>query len=136
MQAPVDHIVLEASTFDPADYADEIAAASENVQVATTVWFENEQVRIWDFVLPPGYRHPFHCHRTKYYWVCTAGGRGIQRLPDGTMAVWQFSVGEVDFLEASPDATLIHDLENVGDTPLRFSTVELLDEGSRPAETP
>jgi hypothetical protein len=53
-------------------------------------------------------------------------GRGLQRLTDGTMTLRQFSVGEVDFSYASPDAPLIHDLENVGDAPLRFSTIELL----------
>jgi beta-alanine degradation protein BauB len=126
MHALVEHVLLEEATFDPAPYAEEIAAAPGNFEVASAVWFENADVRIWDFLLEPGYRHPFHCHRTTYYWICTAAGRGIQRLPDGTLTVWQFNVGEVDFLQASPDAPLIHDLENVGDTPLRFSTVELL----------
>jgi hypothetical protein len=121
----VEHVALEERTFDPADYADEIAAARENVTVGTTVWLENDNVRIWDLHLAPGERLPFHCHTTTYYWVCTAPGQGIQRFTDGTLAVWDFRVGEIDFLEASLDEPLIHDLENVGDTPIRFSTVEL-----------
>ncbi len=82
----------------------------------------------------PGYRHPFHCHRVNYCWVCTVPGRSIQRLTDGTMTLSKFSLGEVDFLEASPQSPLIHDLENVCDAPLRFTTIELLN-GHRPAIT-
>jgi oxalate decarboxylase/phosphoglucose isomerase-like protein (cupin superfamily) len=113
-------------SFDPANFEDEIGAASTNFRIATAVLLETGEVRIWDFLLPPAYRHPFHCHRTNYCWVCTMPGRGLQRLTDGTMTLRQFSVGEVDFSYASPDAPLIHDLENVGDAPLRFSTIELL----------
>ena len=120
------HIALEESSFDPADFADEIGDAADNPRVATTILLETDEIRMWDFHLPPGYRHPFHCHRTNYCWVCTVPGRGLQRLTDGTMTLWEFSVGEVDFSRASPDAPLIHDLENVGDAPLRFSTIELL----------
>jgi beta-alanine degradation protein BauB len=117
---------VEEFRFDPADYEDEIRSARENTQVATTCWFENDLVRIWDLTLQPGDRLPFHCHTSTYYWVCISPGRGIQRWPDGTAATWDFQMGDVDFLTGSPDEPLIHDLENVGDTGLRFSTVELL----------
>lgn len=118
--------VAELETFDPVDFEDEIRAAGTNFRVGTTILLESAEIRMWDFHLPPGYRHPFHCHRLNYCWVCTVPGRGRQRFTDGTMTVQQFSVGQVDFSHASPDAPLIHDLENVGETPLRFSTIELL----------
>lgn len=121
----VEHLAVEEAVFDPAEYADEISSARENLTVGTTVWHENDQVRIWDLRLEPGERLPFHCHTSTYYWVCTSPGRGIQRWPDGNLAVFDFRVGEIDFLEASPDEPLIHDLENIGDSTLRFSTVEL-----------
>ena len=38
-----------------------------------------------------------------------------------------YLVGETKYLEHTPDSALIHDLENVGDSTLRFVTVELLD---------
>jgi hypothetical protein len=126
MESLIAHKVTELDPFDPLTFEDEIRAAGANFRVATRVVLETDQIRIWDFLLAPGYRHPFHCHRTNYCWVCTVPGRGIQRLSDGTMTLSEFSVGEVDFLEASPQSPLIHDLENVGDAPLRFTTIELL----------
>jgi hypothetical protein len=62
----VDHAAIEEGTFDPADYAEEIAKARDNETVGTTVWFENDRVRIWDFRLEPGERLPFHCHSRTY----------------------------------------------------------------------
>jgi hypothetical protein len=55
------------------------------------------------------------------------GSRGLQRFSDGTFVVRDYLVGETKYLEHTPDSALIHDLENVGDSTLRFVTVELLD---------
>lgn len=126
MKVPATAVQLEDSRYDQADYAGEIMAAPMNFTVATTVILENEHVRVWDFQLPIGYRHPFHCHVTSYFWVCTSNGIGAQRSLDGRLTVLKFSVGDVDFLEASAENPMIHDLENVGDSVLRFSTVEIL----------
>ena len=71
---------------------------------ATKVLLENNTIWIWDLLLSPGYRRSFHCHCTRYRTVCTEPGRGIQRLPDGTMTLWKYAVGEVDYLEASPES--------------------------------
>jgi hypothetical protein len=35
-------------------------------------------------------------------------------------------VGETRYLEHTPETALIHDLENIGESTLRFVTVELL----------
>ena len=114
--------------FDVADYADELAAAPTNYEVATKLAFENERIRVWEMHLEPGERVPFHCHRTPYFWICHAGGRGIQRFPDGTLWHVEFSPGDVDFIdeERLETAERIHDFENVGDTAARFTTFELL----------
>jgi hypothetical protein len=81
---------------------------------------------MWDFVLPPGYRHPFHCHRINYCWICTSAGIAVQRLPDGRRSRQRVRLGEVAYLEASESKPLIHDIENAGVTTLRFVTIELL----------
>jgi hypothetical protein len=41
--------------------------------------------------------------------------------------VRDYLVGETKYLEHTAETALIHDLENIGDTDLRFVTVELLD---------
>lgn len=119
--------VIETGTFDPSDYAEELAAAPGNLAVGTTLWFENDRVRVWEVRLEPGERGPFHAHTRNYFWTVVDPGVGLQRFADGTYTVREYRLGDTKFLEHTPEAPLVHDLENVGDTLLRFVTVELLD---------
>jgi beta-alanine degradation protein BauB len=118
--------IVEEGVFDRADFADELEAASGNLDVGTTVWFENERIRVWEILLQPGERGAFHSHVTNYFWTVVEGSRGLQRFADGTFVVRDYLVGETKYLEHTPGTALIHDLENIGDTTLRFVTVELL----------
>jgi hypothetical protein len=115
----------EHGKFDVAQYAEELAAAPGNHQVGTRVQFENDHVRVWEIVLEPGERGPFHVHDQTYFWTVVDPGRGRQRFPDGTYVERDYEPGETKYLVHSPEKTLIHDLENVGDTAMRFVTVEL-----------
>jgi quercetin dioxygenase-like cupin family protein len=118
--------IIEEGHFDPAEFAAELAAAPTNLAVGTTLWFENDRIKVWEVQLAPGERGPFHAHTRNYFWTVVEGGRGLQRLGDGTLAVRNYSVGDTSFLEHTPETALVHDLENVGETVLRFVTVELL----------
>lgn len=118
--------VLEEGTFDVADYADELAAASTNLDVGTSLLFENDRVRVWEVHLPPGARGPFHAHTRPYFWTCVDPGVGRQRAPDGTLKIRRYDRGDTMFSDHAPDEAMLHDLENVGEVPLRFVTVELL----------
>ena len=118
--------LVEEGTFDPAEYSDELNAAPGNLAVGTDVWFENDRIRVWEILLEPGERGPFHCHTTNYFWTVVEGSRGLQRFADGSYAVRDYVVGETKYLENTPTDSLIHDLENIGDSRLRFVTVELL----------
>lgn len=122
---------VASGTYDQAEYAEELERAPENTTVGHEVLFENDRVRIWGLNLPPGTRVPFHCHTSTYFWVCTSEGQAHQRYPGGAMDTFDFRDGDVDFLDIAPGAKLIHDLDNSGDTTLRFIAVELLDGGSR-----
>jgi hypothetical protein len=119
--------IVEEGVYDPADFADELSAASSNFEVGTTLWFENERIRVWEILLRPGERGAFHAHVTNYFWTVVEGSRGLQRFADGTFVVRDYLVGETRYLEHTPETALIHDLENIGDSDLRFVTVELLD---------
>ena len=116
---------MEASTFDPVDFADELASASSNHRVGTKVLFENDRIRVWDLTLEPGERAPFHAHATDYFFACVEGGRVLTRFPSGHAIEMDQSDGDVVFLEAGSEAE-VHDLENVGETRVRYVTVELL----------
>lgn len=41
-------------------------------------------------------------------------------------AVRDHAIGDTRYLDHTPETALIHDLENIGNTPLRVVTVELL----------
>jgi hypothetical protein len=108
--------VEEHGKYDVADFAAELARAPENHEVGTAVRFENDHVRVWEIRLEPGQRGAFHIHDP---------GRGLQRFPDGTFVIRDYQPGETKYLVHSPADSLIHDLENVGSTTMRFVTVEL-----------
>jgi beta-alanine degradation protein BauB len=119
--------IVEEGVFDSNEYAGELEAAPGNLEVGTSIWFENDRIRVWEILLEPGERGAFHSHVTNYFWTVVEGSRGLQRFADGTFVVRDYLVGETKYLEHTPATALIHDLENVGDTTLRFVTVELLD---------
>ena len=115
----------EQGKYDVADFAGELARAHENHEVGTTRRFENDHVRVWEIRLGPGQRGAFHVHDQTYFWTVVEPGRGLQRFPDGTFVIRDYRLGETRYLVHSPENALVHDLENVGDTTMRFITVEL-----------
>jgi hypothetical protein len=118
-------VIVTEGRFDREGFREELQTAPENRAVGTDLWFENDRVRVWDLHLEPGQRAPFHCHAEDYFWTVVSPGRGRQRFADGTYQEREYSLGETRFLHNSLDSVLIHDLENVGQTVLRFVTVEL-----------
>jgi hypothetical protein len=115
----------ERGTFSPEDFADELAVAGENRELGTKVVFENNTIQVWEVRLEPGQRGAFHVHDQTYFWTVVDAGRGLQRFVDGSFVVRDYTLGETRYLEHSADNRLIHDLENVGATILRFVTVAL-----------
>ena len=119
--------VVDEGTFDPAEFADELAAAAGNLEVGTRLLFENDRLKVWEIRLAPGERGPFHAHTRRYFWTVVEPGSGRQRSPDGTVRRRAYELGDTQYSEPSPADPMIHDLENAGETTLRFVTVELLD---------
>lgn len=119
--------ILLTTEFDLAEFTDELRRAPDNLDVGTRLHFENEAIRVWEVRLAPGERGPFHSHTRRYFWTVVDGGTGRQRTADATMITREYAVGDTNYSEHTPDAPMVHDLENVGETTLRFVTVELLD---------
>jgi beta-alanine degradation protein BauB len=105
---------------------DELEQAFVNRKVGTRLLFENATVRIWEIALEPGERLPFHRHVTSYFYRCHSGGRLRVSTPDGESAEYDSPADEIHFHEIGPDDVVVHDLANVGDTRVTFTTVELL----------
>ena len=120
--SPVRDREPEGRLMDP----DEIARSATNYQVGSRLLFENGAVRVWDITLEPGERLPFHCHRTSYFYRCEAAGSSRVGALDGSGAIYDSPLDEVVFHDIPAGETMIHDLTNVGDTVLRFTTVELV----------
>lgn len=120
-----DEARTEHGTFDVGGYENELAQAPHNHDIGTTLWFENDRLRVFETRLEPGERGPFHVHDRAYFWTVVDPSRGLQRFADGTWVSREYRLGETKYLEHSPEEPLIHDLENVGQSVLRFVTVEL-----------
>jgi hypothetical protein len=116
---------MEFGTYDTDEFAQELESAPGNRQIATKRLFENERVRIGELALEPGERASGHCHAHPYFFVCVDAGRAISRFPNGNNVETDYEVGTTWF-DDLPNGPEVHDLENVGTTRLRFTTVELL----------
>lgn len=110
------------SDVDPA----ELDAARANFTVGTALLLENDRVRVWDITLAPGERMPFHCHRSTYFYRCESGGRWRLRTIEGETVLGEDDPGQVTFHALAAGEALVHDLTNVGERQLRYTTVELL----------
>jgi hypothetical protein len=115
----------ESGTFDVTEYDGELNGAP-NYNVGTRLLLQNDRVKVWEIVLKPGERAPFHWHTHPYFYVCAAPGRVRTRFPNGYYAEGDEEQGGVAFMEHSPADPGIHDLENTGKTTIRYTTVELL----------
>lgn len=102
----------------------ELAEAASNRQVGTTLWSENDGVRIWELTLAPSQRGAFHCHATDYFWVCMEPGQVTQTVGTTEPDIFDSAVGAVDIVNVPCSAPLIDDLAIVGTTRLQFVTVE------------
>jgi beta-alanine degradation protein BauB len=105
---------------------DDVKQAATNFDVGTALLAENDRVRAWEIKLQPGERCAFHCHRTSYYWISHLDGPARAGFTDGTSETYHHRAGEVTYIEVQPGERLIHDLTNVGEGPLVFTTIELL----------
>lgn len=96
-------------------------------RVGCRLAFENGHIRVWTIHLSPGEWLHFHKHDMPYYWTALSAGRARSRRDDGSVWVVEYEVGDTKyFAELAKDTYFVHDVLNIGESPLVFSTVELL----------
>lgn len=98
-----------------------------NGQVGSRIVSESERVRVWLIELPPGARLPFHTHVMDYFWTATTPGRARSRYADGHVAEVDYHIGLTQHYRFGKGQSMTHDLENIGDDVLCFTTVEFFD---------
>jgi mannose-6-phosphate isomerase-like protein (cupin superfamily) len=112
---------------------DELAAKSGNAHVGTKLVSETERGRVWHLTLRPGERLAFHRHVLDYFWTVTSpGGRGRSHYGDGRVVDVEYAEGDTRHMTFAAGESMIHDLENIGDAPLSFVTVEYLPGANAP----
>ena len=82
--------------------------------------------RIWTLHLAPGERFGVHRHGYNYLWLATSAGRARQHLSNGETRIVDYAAGDHEMTVIPSGSVFDHDLENIGDEPLTFVTVELV----------
>jgi quercetin dioxygenase-like cupin family protein len=131
-------VSVKAHDFDeapgdwPAEARAELEANRFNGRVGQQLVSETDLVRVWMMHLEPGERMPFHRHVLNYFWTALLPGRARSRYGDGSVRLYEYRRGETLHLDFPGGSAMVHDLTNVGDTPIAFVTVEFLDSPNRP----
>jgi beta-alanine degradation protein BauB len=86
---------------------------------------ETNEVRVWRIELAPGERVAFHTHVLNYFWTALSPGRSRSTMGDGRVVETAYETGTTRHFTYGPGEKMVHDLENIGDTTLAFTTVEL-----------
>ena len=103
-----------------------------NGVVGSKLVSESSRVRVWHINLSPGDRMPFHRHALDYFWTAMTTGKSVSHQNDGSTVEHEYQVGETFHASFLKDEFMYHDLENIGDTDLVFTTVEFLDSPNTP----
>lgn len=128
------HTFAEAPDDWTEDALRELEANQFNGRVGQQLVSETPLVRVWMIQLEPGERLPFHRHVLDYFWTALLPGKARSRYGDGSVRLYEYERGETLHLSYSGGSSMVHDLTNIGDTPIAFVTVEFIDSPNRPLE--
>ena len=95
--------------------------------VGSRLLSQTPRARVWEIRLSPGERWHAHRHVLDYFWTAVNAGRSRQHTHDGTVREVSYQAGETRYFHFARGEYLLHDIENVGDSELIFTTVEHLD---------
>lgn len=109
----------------PEGLAEDLEANRFNGCVGSTLVSEDERVRVWHLLLPAGKRCAFHRHVLHYFWTCHSHGKARGYFEDGRVKDVTHFPGDTKHFEFPKGEYMVHSVENIGDTDLLFTTVEL-----------
>ena len=127
---------LAAPRHWPAALREEFERNLYNGCVGQTLVSENDRIRVWTLRLLPGERIGFHRHVLDYFWTVLTDGRSRSHFGDGTTTEAQYRAGDTKHLNYAAGEFMIHDLENIGETELVFTTVEFLHSANKALPIP
>ena len=125
-----------ADPIAPSNWPQELKAELQrnqlNGHVGSQLVSETDRVRVWLIALKPGERLPLHRHVLDYFWTATSPGKARSHSLTGETNEWSYAVGDTKHMCFPAGQSMIHDLENIGDTLLTFTTVELKESANTP----
>jgi hypothetical protein len=130
--------LLKATSFAeaPDDWSEaalaELRENDRNGRVGQELLTLGSHVRLWSIRLLPGERLPFHRHVLDYSWTALEPGRARSRYGDGSVRDFAYEPGETKHIRFGAGESMIHDLTNIGSTPVSFITIELLESANAP----
>ncbi len=125
-----------APTALPLALQEEFVARAGNGQVGSRLVSETEHVRVWLLSLKPSERIGFHTHVLDYFWTAVTAGQARSHYGDGRTVEVSYLSGDTQHHRYGAGEFMIHDLENIGETELVFTTVEFLDSANAPLVLP
>jgi len=127
-------VIEKATSAWPGSIREEFEADQLNGRIGTRLLSETDRVRVWEIRLAPGERIGFHRHVLDYFWTAITPGRARSHTEDGSVVEAIYAAGDTRHFVYGKGEYKIHDLENVGDSDLWFTTVEFLDSANEPLE--
>ncbi len=125
-----------APTTLPLALQEEFVARAGNGQVGSRLVSETEHVRGWLLSLKPSERIGFHTPVLDYFWTVVTAGQARSHYGDGRTVEVSYLSGDTQHHRYGAGEFMIHDLENIGETELVFTTVEFLDSANAPLVLP
>jgi hypothetical protein len=116
----------------PEDIRAELIRDLANGRVGQRLLSETDRVRVWGLTLAPGERIGFHRHVLDYFWVALTAGRSLSRYATGESSEFSYEAGMTRHFSFEEGGFILHDLTNIGDTDLVFTTVEFKDSPNSP----
>lgn len=110
----------------------EFEALAHDGHVGSRLLSETELTRVWEIRLEPGERWHAHRHVLDYFWTAVTAGKSRQHSSDGVTREATYAQGETRHFTFESGEYLLHDIQNVGDSVLIFTTVEHLDSANPP----
>jgi quercetin dioxygenase-like cupin family protein len=107
-----------------------------NPCVGSILLSQSDRARVWYIRLEPGERIGFHRHVLDYFWTALSAGRARSHINGGPPREASYFAGQTSHMRFGPGEFMLHDLHNIGDTPLVFVTVEHLESANPPLPLP
>ena len=123
---------IQSSQDWPETLRQEIHANAMNGRVGQELLSETDEVRVWRIALKPGERVGFHRHVLNYFWVAINPGKSKSHYANGETVEAVYEAGATRHFKFGPGEFMLHDLENIGDTELVFTTVEHKNSPNKP----